>query len=69
MGGTQAGGNAPPLADRSARTPIWISHRLQIALIAAGILLLAFAIWLVPDILTIVIGAMALALILSFPVR
>jgi predicted PurR-regulated permease PerM len=51
-----------------AVTPIWISSRLQVTLIAAALLLLGYAIWLVPGILAIVIGAVALALLLSFPV-
>ena len=68
MGGPRSGGDAPPEGGELARTPIWIPRRLQVALIAAGILLLAYAIWLVPGMLTIVIGAAALALILSFPV-
>jgi predicted PurR-regulated permease PerM len=50
-------------------TPIWISRRLQIALVIAGIALLAWAIWVVPAILMILLAAAALALILSFPVR
>lgn len=50
-------------------TPIWISRRLQIALVIAGIALLAWAIWVVPAILTILLAAAALALVLSFPVR
>lgn len=50
-------------------TPIWISRRVQIALIIAGVTLLALAIWYVPTILTVLLGAAALALVLSFPVR
>lgn len=51
-----------------AATPIWISHRLQIALIIGAFLLLLLAVWLVPGILTIVLGGVGLALILSHPV-
>jgi predicted PurR-regulated permease PerM len=55
-------------ASTARPTPIWISHRLQIALIVGAAALLVFAVWRVPAILSIVIGAVALALILSFPV-
>jgi predicted PurR-regulated permease PerM len=49
-------------------TPIWISHRLQILLIVGAIALLLLAVWLVPGILTIVLGGVGLALVLSHPV-
>jgi predicted PurR-regulated permease PerM len=68
MKGMDGAGGAPSGSEAILRTPIWISHRLQIALIAAAIVLLTLAVWRVPTILTIVIGAGALALILSFPV-
>ena len=63
-------------ADRGARlsqdavptTPIWISHRLQIVLIIGAFLLLLLAVWRVPGILTIVLGGVGLALVLSHPV-
>jgi predicted PurR-regulated permease PerM len=63
-------------ADRDVRpsenevpaTPIWISHRFQIALTIGAFLLLFLAVSRVPGILTIVLGGMVLALILSFPV-
>jgi predicted PurR-regulated permease PerM len=54
--------------DAVSPTPIWISHRLQIALIAGAFALLLLAMWRVPGILTIVLGGMALALALSYPV-
>jgi hypothetical protein len=68
MKGMDGAGGAPSGSEAIPHTPIWISHRLQIALIAAAIVLLTLAVWRVPTILTIVIGAGALALILSFPV-
>jgi predicted PurR-regulated permease PerM len=64
-----AGADAPPPEESDPRTPIWISRRVQIALVVAAIALLAWAVWFVPDILTIVLSAAALALILSYPVR
>ena len=57
-----------PSEDAVPATPIWISHRLQIALIVGAFLLLLVAIWRVPGILTIVLGGVGLALILSHPV-
>lgn len=62
--------------DRGARpsqaapqpTPIWISPRIQTALVIVAVALLGLAIWRVPSILAIAIGGLALALILSFPV-
>jgi predicted PurR-regulated permease PerM len=68
MSGTARACRTPPGTDAAPPTPIWISHRLQIALIIGATVLLVLAVWRVPAILTIVIGAMALALILSFPV-
>lgn len=65
---TQAGGT-PPSLDAATTTPIWISQRLRIVLVAGAILLLGWAIWRVPSILTIVLGGVVLALVLSFPVR
>ena len=56
-------GDAPP------PTPIWISGRLRVALVAGAVLPLALAVWRVPSILTVALGGVALALILSFPVR
>lgn len=50
-------------------TPIWISPWLRGALIAVAVLLLALALRMVPSILTIVLGGVALAVVLSFPVR
>ena len=70
MSRTPASGQAPPRDHIGATspTPIWISHRLQIVLIIGTIGLLALAVWLVPGILTIVLGGVGLALILSHPV-
>jgi predicted PurR-regulated permease PerM len=70
MSATQAGYQAPPHdhAGAAPPTPIWISHRLQITLIVGAVVLLALAMWLVPGILTIVLGGVGLALILSHPV-
>jgi predicted PurR-regulated permease PerM len=70
MSATQPSDQTPPQHQAGAGppTPIWISRRLQIALVVGAGLLLAFAMWLVPGILTIVLGGVGLALILSHPV-
>ena len=70
MSATQAQDQAPPHEQPVAvlPTPIWISHRLQILLIVGAIALLLLAVWLVPGILTIVLGGVGLALVLSHPV-
>jgi predicted PurR-regulated permease PerM len=70
MNTTQAPGPAPPhdQTGTGPPTPIWISHRLQITLIVGAIVLLALAMRLVPGILTIVLGGVGLALVLSHPV-
>jgi predicted PurR-regulated permease PerM len=60
---------SPAHAEASAPTPIWISHRLQVALIVAAVVLLGLAVWRVPQIVTVIVAAGALALLLSFPVR
>ena len=62
------GDASPPATTEANAAPIWISHRVQVALVAAGLVLLLLAVWRVPDILTVAIGGGALALILSFPV-
>ncbi len=50
-------------------TPIRISRRTRTALILAVIAAFAYVVYLVPSVLTTVIGGIALALVLSFPVR
>lgn len=65
---TRGDASPPATTEANAATPIWISHRVQVALVAAGLVLLLLAVWRVPDILTVAIGGGALALILSFPV-
>ncbi len=50
-------------------TPIRISRRTRTVLILAVIAALAYAVYLVPSVLTTAIGGLALALVLSFPVR
>ena len=50
-------------------TPIRISRRTRTALILAVILVLAYVVYRVPSVLTISVGGIALALVLSFPVR
>src|SRR5919112_1044915 len=49
-------------------TPIWISRGTRTALILAVIAALAYVVYRVPDVLTMTVGGIALALILSFPV-
>ena len=50
-------------------TPIRISRRTRTVLILAAIAVLAYVVYLVPSVLTTTIGGIALALVLSFPVR
>ena len=50
-------------------TPIRISRRVRTILILSVIAVLAYVVYLVPSVLTTAIGGIALALILSFPVR
>ncbi len=50
-------------------TPIRISRRTRTALLLAVLALLAYVVYLVPDLLSTTIGGIALALVLSFPVR
>ena len=50
-------------------TPIRISRRTRTALILAVLVVLAYVVYLVPDVLTMTVGGVALALVLSFPVR
>jgi predicted PurR-regulated permease PerM len=64
----EADRDVQPSENEVPATPIWISHRFQIALTIGAFLLLFLAVSRVPGILTIVLGGMVLALILSFPV-
>jgi predicted PurR-regulated permease PerM len=50
-------------------TPIRISRHTQTALFLAVLVALAYVVYQVPDVLTITVGGIALALVLSFPVR
>lgn len=50
-------------------TPIWISPRTRSRLVLAGIVALLLVLYLVPTVVTLVLGGAALALVLSFPVR
>jgi predicted PurR-regulated permease PerM len=50
-------------------TPIWISGRTRNILIIAALILLGLLVWRAPSILFVAAGGMALALVLSFPVR
>ena len=50
-------------------TPIRISKRTRTALLLAVLVLLAYVVYRVPDVLTMTVGGIALALVLSFPVR
>lgn len=50
-------------------TPIRISRRTRKALILAVLVALAYVVYRVPDVLTMSAGGIALALVLSFPVR
>ena len=70
MSATHVRDQAPPqeLPVAVPPTPIWISHRLPILLVIGAISLLLLAMWLVPGILTIVLGGVGLALVLSHPV-
>ncbi len=50
-------------------TPIPISRRTRTVLLLAVLVILAYVVYQVPDVLTTTIGGIALALVLSFPVR
>jgi predicted PurR-regulated permease PerM len=50
-------------------TPIPISRRTRTVLFLVVLVMLAYVVYLVPDVLTTTIGGIALALVLSFPVR
>ena len=67
--GPRTGDVGPPRDAAPPPTPIWISYRLRNALVVGAILLPALAAWLVPSILTVALGGVALALVLSYPVR
>jgi predicted PurR-regulated permease PerM len=74
--GTAAMTNGPPANSEPAPnegapvpTPIWIPQWLRLALIAIGVVLLVLALRRVPSVLTITLGGVAVAFVLSFPVR
>ncbi len=65
--------NALPRADDSALnrtpTPIPISRRMRLWLGLAAAVLLLLLLWQAPSVLSVLLGGLALALVLSFPVR
>ena len=65
-------GSAAPSAEPDVTahpTPIRISRRTRTALILAVLVVLAYVVYRVPSVLTTAVGGIALALVLSFPVR
>ena len=65
-------GSATPSAEPDVTanpTPIRISRRTRTALILAVLVVLAYVVYRVPSVLTTAVGGVALALVLSFPVR
>jgi predicted PurR-regulated permease PerM len=58
-----------PEPDVTARpTPIWISRRTRNLLLLAAVVLAVLIVWKVPAVLVTLLGGIALALVLSFPV-
>lgn len=57
---------APP---PGSPTPIWISRRTRVVLIATGVATLLVLLYLAPSVLILSLGGAALAIVLSFPVR
>ncbi len=68
-GSGHKGSKAEPDVTARPFTPIPISRRARNALLLAVLAVLAYVVYLVPDVLTTTIGGIALALVLSFPVR
>jgi predicted PurR-regulated permease PerM len=66
--GRSSGSRAEPDVTAHA-TPIRISRRTRTALILAALVVLAYVVYRVPSVLTTAVGGVALALVLSFPVR
>lgn len=60
---------SPPEWERGAPTPIVISRRARAVLLAVGAALLLLLVWRAPSVPSFLIGGVALALVLSFPVR
>ena len=54
---------------KRAPTPIFVSPRVMALIVAVGIAVLAYVLWAAPNILVVALGGMALAIVLSFPVR
>lgn len=55
--------------ERDAPTPILISRRTRSVLLGVGATLLLLLVWRAPSVPSLLLGGMALALVLSFPVR
>jgi predicted PurR-regulated permease PerM len=60
-----------PNQGRAAQTPtpIFVSPRVMVFLVVLGVAALAYVVYAAPSILIIALGGMALAIVLSFPVR
>ena len=66
----EAGGRRrEPERPKRTPTPIFVSPRVMAVIVAAGIAVLAYVLWAAPNILIVALGGMALAIVLSFPVR
>ena len=58
-----------PARKRTRRTPIRISKRTRNVLLGAGAVALVLLMWLSPSVPVMLLGGVALALHISFPVR
>lgn len=65
---SKAGGKAKGPRGR-APTPILVSRRVAVVLAALGAAVVAYVLWAAPSILVVALGGLALAVVLSYPVR
>ena len=67
---TEEGGERErPRGRLGTPTPIFVSPRVAVLLAVLGMAVLAYLLYAAPSILVVALGGMALALVLSFPVR
>ena len=67
--GTREEAQAEEPASRSRPTPIFVSPRLLTVLVAVGLGLFALLLYAAPTVPAVALGGMALAIVLSFPVK
>ena len=69
MGGQKRAGGQIPKGPERSPTPIFVSARVMAIIVVLGLAALVYVLYAAPSILIVALGGMALAIVLTFPVR